>query len=99
MAAKVGDEEGSWILGNVLEYDPINQVYTVQDEDDANRVVLLPFNYVCRLQDSSAYLRRGDLVLAVFPVSFHDFQMNCDDNGRSLSLLKGNHLVLSSGSC
>jgi hypothetical protein len=35
--------------------------------DDMNRVVTLSYDDVRRLDDSSASLRRGDLVLAVFP--------------------------------
>lgn len=69
MAAKVSkaNEDGSWILGNVLDYDPRSQIYAVQDEDDVSRVVTLSFFDVKRLQDSASHLRRGDLVLAVFP--------------------------------
>lgn len=124
VAAKVlkSNEDGSWILGNVLQYDASTQTYVVQDEgefvfqsvtlhtpfsasafpplrtlsniwplcmlhlystnciyplysalcillvsDDMNRVVTLSYDDVRRLDDSSANLRRGDLVLAVFP--------------------------------
>lgn len=62
-----GDEEGAWILGNVLEYDAKGQMYAVQDEDDVSRVMTLAFSDVRRLEDSSAHLRRGDKVYAVFP--------------------------------
>jgi hypothetical protein len=51
----------------VLEYHPATQMYLVQDEDDVSRVVSLPYDGVRRLDDSSASLRRGDSVLAVFP--------------------------------
>ena len=39
MAAKVSKsgEDGSWILGNILDFDAKNQTYLVQDEDDVNR--------------------------------------------------------------
>eukprot|EP00981_Chlorochromonas_danica_P013910 scaffold7068_cov179-Ochromonas_danica.AAC.10 len=69
VAAKVSksNEDGSWILGNVLDYDPRNQVYAIQDEDDVNRVVQLHAQDVRRLEDTAAALRRGDDVLAVFP--------------------------------
>ena len=69
MAAKVAksNEDGSWILGNVLEYNPVTQMYLVQDEDDVSRVISLTYDDVRRLDDSSASLRRGDSVLAVFP--------------------------------
>ena len=61
------NEDGSWILGNVLEYDPKSQAYEVQDEDDVSRVMVLGFSDVRRLEDSIHSLRRGDPVLAVFP--------------------------------
>ncbi len=68
VAAKLSkSEETTWILGNIIDFDPKSQVYTVQDEDDANRVMNMPFHDVRRLEDSSAHLRRGDRVLAVFP--------------------------------
>ena len=62
-----GDEEGSWILGNILEFDPRNQLYAVQDEDDVGRVMTLAYCDVRRLEDTCAHLRRGDKVYAVFP--------------------------------
>lgn len=69
VAAKVSktNEDGSWILGNVLDYDPRSQLYAIQDEDDVGRVVNLPFTDVKRLQDTAAHLRRSDQVLVVFP--------------------------------
>ena len=69
MAAKLAkaEEDGEWILGNVLEYDPKTQRYLVQDEDDEERVLTLSFAEVVRLEDRSTLLRRGDQVLAVFP--------------------------------
>ena len=60
-------EDGAWILGNVLDYNPMTQSYMVQDEDDVNRVLTMGFHDVRRLDDSSSHLRRGDQVLAVFP--------------------------------
>ena len=60
-------EDGAWILGNVLDYNPMTQTYMVQDEDDVNRVLTMGFHDVRRLDDSSSNLRRGDQVLAVFP--------------------------------
>ena len=47
------NEDGSWILGNVLNYDRRTQVYEVQDEDDNSRVVQLAFSDVRRLDDTS----------------------------------------------
>lgn len=69
VAAKITKEyeDGGWILANVLDYDPRSQTYEVQDEDDINRVMTLPFGDVRRLEDTCAHLRRGDAVLAVFP--------------------------------
>lgn len=61
------NEDGSWILGNVLDYDPKSQCYEIQDEDDVSRVMILAFSDVRRLEDASQSLRRGDSVLAVFP--------------------------------
>lgn len=60
-------EDGAWILGNVLDYNPMTQSYMVQDEDDVNRVLTMDFHDVRRLDDSNSILRRGDQVLAVFP--------------------------------
>lgn len=67
VAAKVSqvNENGSWILGNVLSVD--ENTYDVQDEDDAARTVTLSHVDVRRLEDSASHLRRGDNVLAVFP--------------------------------
>lgn len=70
VAAKVSQDtevEGSWILGNVLDFDPNQGIYEVQDEDDVNRIVHLPITSVKRLEDTSSHLRRSDRVLAVFP--------------------------------
>jgi len=65
----VAREDGTWILGNVLDYNPMTQSYLVQDEDDASRVLTMGFHDVRRLttDDSSSNLRRGDQVVAVFP--------------------------------
>jgi len=68
VAARVkGNEDGPWILGNVLQYDPVSQSYMVQDEDDVSRIINLAYEDVKRLEDSFTNLRRGDQVLAVFP--------------------------------
>jgi len=32
-----------WILGNILDFDPRNQTYLVQDEDDVNRYIIVEF--------------------------------------------------------
>jgi len=67
VAAKVSKSD-DWILGNILDFDPRNQTYLVQDEDDVNRIMTLPFGDVRRLEETaSTHLRRGDSVLAVFP--------------------------------
>eukprot|EP01035_Chromulina_nebulosa_P019024 gene19024-24844_t len=69
VAAKVlrANEDGSWILANVLDVDYQTQTYEVQDEDDMNRIVTLPFSEVRRLDDNASRFKRGDKVLAVFP--------------------------------
>lgn len=68
VAARVKfNEDGSWILGNVIDYDATTQRYFVQDEDEVNRIMQLAYDDVRRLDDSCANLRRGDAVLAVFP--------------------------------
>lgn len=69
VAAKVlrGNEDGSWILANVIDFDPITQTYEVQDEDDANRIATLPICDVKRLDDSALRFKKYDKVLAVFP--------------------------------
>lgn len=64
IAAKVN---GSWILGNVLDYEASSGQYAVQDEDDVSRVVTLSWTDIRRLEDSAIHLRKGDSVLAVFP--------------------------------
>lgn len=69
VAAKVlnGNENGSWILGNVLDYDPLKDVYEIQDEDDTSRTISLSSKEVRRLEDTTAHFRKGDGVLCVFP--------------------------------
>lgn len=69
VAAKVPkpDDDGTWILGNVLSYDPLQQTYVIQDEDDVSRIMNLSFFDVRKLLDNANHLRRGDVVLAVFP--------------------------------
>lgn len=69
VAAKANrdEDDGQWILANVIDFDPRNMCYVVQDEDDPNRVLTLPVHEVKRLEDRSSHLRRHDLVLAVFP--------------------------------
>jgi hypothetical protein len=69
VAAKAnrGEDDGQWILANVIDFDPRNLCYVVQDEDDPNRVLTLSVHEVKRLEDRSSHLRRHDLVLAVFP--------------------------------
>ena len=69
VAAKVSrvNENGSWILGNIIEYHAAQPLYEVQDEDDINRLMHLPVDNVKRLEDSALHLRKGDRVLAVFP--------------------------------
>ena len=69
VAAKVSrsNENGSWILGSIIDFDMKTYFYEVQDEDDVNRVMHLQMQDVKRLEDQVSHLRRGDHVLAVFP--------------------------------
>uniref|UniRef100_A0A7S3XKW5 SGF29 C-terminal domain-containing protein n=1 Tax=Heterosigma akashiwo TaxID=2829 RepID=A0A7S3XKW5_HETAK len=61
------DENGSWILARVVEFNVAKQVYTVQDEDDVTKVMDLDHNRVLRLNDGSTHFSKGDAVLAMFP--------------------------------
>ncbi len=69
VAAKVSksDENGSWILANVLSVDLNSEVYEVQDEDDPRRIMMVPFSNLRRLVENASDIRKGDRVLAVFP--------------------------------
>lgn len=69
VAAKVSkaDDNGGWILANVLGIDPTNEIYEVQDEDDPRRIVTISYSNLRRLTDNAADIRKGDRVLAVFP--------------------------------
>jgi hypothetical protein len=65
---KTDNDDGSWILASILEINHQHGFYVVQDEDDMVRVGLkLAFRDVRKLEDSGAYLNKGDPVLAVFP--------------------------------
>lgn len=59
------DTESAWILGNIVDFD--GTIYEVQDEDEVAKTVKLPFSDVKRLEDTASHLKRGDIVLAVFP--------------------------------
>jgi len=61
------NESGSWVLGNIVEYDQNNEVYAVQDEDDVQKIMSLDKHDVKRLDESCSHLKRGDAVLAVYP--------------------------------
>jgi len=84
VAAKVlqTNENGSWILANTLDFDSATQTYELQDEDDINRVMQLGYTEVKRLEDSAAHLRRGDLVLAVFPETTSFYRAEVAKNPR-----------------
>lgn len=83
VAAKVLNtgENGSWILANVLDYDPAQQAYELQDEDDVNRVIYLGFAEVKRLEET-AHLHKGDDVLAVFPETTSFYRASVAKNVR-----------------
>ena len=66
--SKTDNDDGCWILASILEVSTQMGMYLVQDEDDSVRQGLkLSFRDVRKLEDSGAYLRKGDSVLAVFP--------------------------------
>jgi hypothetical protein len=69
IAAKVlnTNENGAWILGNVLDYDPGRDMYDIQDEDDNSKYYTLSSREVKRLEDVTSQYRKGDGVLCVFP--------------------------------
>jgi len=45
------NEDGSWILGNVLEYNPATMRYLVQDEDEVRNVDVRCFVLYCVVFD------------------------------------------------
>mmetsp|Transcript_22981 Transcript_22981/g.82029 ORF Transcript_22981/g.82029 Transcript_22981/m.82029 type:complete len:223 (+) Transcript_22981:139-807(+) len=72
VAAKTSDsgENGAWILGHVLSWDPAREKYEVQDEDDASKIHELSKDRVRRLAVDDAHvldLLKGEEVLAIFP--------------------------------
>lgn len=71
VAAKLNKtlDDGNWVLANVVSYDAKTGIYDVQDEDDTASPVItpLPACEVKKLDDSGAHLKKGDLILAVFP--------------------------------
>ena len=75
-------ENGSWILGNILDYDAVELKYEVQDEDDHVNVLFLNTGDVKRLEDSASHLRRGDTVLAVFPETTSFYRAEVAKNPR-----------------
>lgn len=66
VAAKVSKSD-EWILANVVSCDAMTKHYEVHDEDDAKKIVRLPFYLVRRLEDNASDIRRGDIVYCVFP--------------------------------
>jgi hypothetical protein len=94
VAAKVlkTNENGSWILGNILDFN--GNTYEVQDEDDVTRKVTLGFNEVRRLMDTASHLRRGDEVLAVFPETTSFYRATVVKNPRPPSSVNGNWEVI-----
>ena len=112
MAAKVSrvNENGSWILGNVLEYHAVPQLYEVQDEDDVNRLMHISEEGVKRLEDSASHLRKGTKILSIHTLKtihhliitrfisynpcHHDVFISIF-RGQSVGRVSRNHLVLS----
>lgn len=66
VAARISRSD-EWILANVVSCDTSSQQYEVHDEDDAKKIVKLPFTFVRRLEDNASDIRRGDVVHCVFP--------------------------------
>jgi len=61
------NENGSWVLGNIVDYDINSGYFDVQDDDDVNMLRRLSDRDVRRLDDSCSHLKKGDVVYAVFP--------------------------------
>jgi len=86
------DENGSWILARVVEYNSATNVYKVQDEDDPSKVMQLKWEDVLKLNDNTTSFSKGDKVLAMFPetTSFYravvsrSVSSNFDDLERSV---------------
>jgi len=70
VAAKVTrtDENGSWILASVQRFYADNEAYDVQDEDDTEKIIRLPWNHVMRLSSGSeGCFDKNTKVMAIFP--------------------------------
>lgn len=71
MAAKVTrtDENGSWILAVVQRYYSDTDTYDVQDEDDASKLIRLPWTHVMRLSSGLEgwFTARNTDCMAIFP--------------------------------
>mmetsp|Transcript_5581 Transcript_5581/g.5741 ORF Transcript_5581/g.5741 Transcript_5581/m.5741 type:complete len:250 (+) Transcript_5581:3-752(+) len=89
VAAKVSksDENGSWILANVLSVDTNLEVYEVQDEDDPRRIMTIPYANLRRLTENASDVKKGDRVLAVFPETTSFYRGNVV---KTPKLLNGN---------
>jgi SAGA-associated factor 29 len=71
VAAKVTrtDENGSWILAVVQRYYSDTDTYDVQDEDDASKLIRLPWTHVMRLSSGLEgwFTARNTDCMAIFP--------------------------------
>ena len=69
VAAKTSrsDENGSWILASVQNYNHDTETYDVQDEDDVTKLIRLPFQNVMSLGDGTHIFSKGDQCMAIFP--------------------------------
>lgn len=70
VAAKVTrtEENGSWILASVQRFYPDSETYDVQDEDDTEKMIRLPWNHVMRLSTGAeGGFEKGTRVMAIFP--------------------------------
>ncbi|CAM9397707.1 unnamed protein product, partial [Laminaria digitata] len=69
VAAKVTNtnENGSWILAEIIRYLAGRACYEVKDADDPLKQIEVPADSVIRLREGGQGFAKGDHVLAVFP--------------------------------
>lgn len=74
VAAKVTrrEENGSWILANVVRFFPDTESYEVQDEDDNTKFIRLPWDHVIRLSNGDeGCFRKGMQVMGEYLLFFN----------------------------